>query len=166
MWLDVAARVELYPDPDCLRLKRRASAWMASNISKDLLAERNTLIGSRAHHLRTPRSALSSQLSLIISRLIAMWRPPDHLVLFDPSRDYGCLRTHCPFLASSTTQLMLILCGDCMEKCWPDRQSSQSITTAKGVIGTHTANSSITLSKHRLQQLQLEDAISPWWLLS
>ena len=126
---------------------------MASNISKDLLAERNTLIGSRTHHLRTPRSALSCQLSLNISRLIAMWRPPDHLVLLDPSGDWGCLRAHCPFLASSTTaQLMLILCGDCMEKYWPDRQSSQSITIAKGVIGTHTANSSIALSKHRLQQ--------------
>lgn len=34
-----------------------------------------------------------------------------------------------------------------MEECWPDRPISQSTTGAKGVIGTHDANSSFRRRK-------------------
>jgi hypothetical protein len=64
----------------------------------------------------------SDRLSLISNRPIATWRLLGHLVLLDLCGGWACLRAHFPFAARTVTvQLMLILCGDCMEIFWPDR---------------------------------------------
>ena len=144
------------------RLKRRASAQHQHDISNDLLAEQNSMIGSggvtqRLHVQDAESGHQPPHCNVETSRPLG---------LLEVSGGWGCLRAHFPYPASTIIQLALILCGDCMEICWPDRQSSQSITTAKGVMDTHIASSSIPQSKHRFQQLQLEDAISPWRLLS
>ena len=93
------------------RLKRRASAQHQHDISNDLLAEQNSMIGSggvtqRLHVQDAESDHQPPHCNVETSRPLG---------LLEVSGGWGCLRAHFPYPASTIIQLTLILCGDCME---------------------------------------------------
>ena len=132
---------------------------MASNMNKELVAERSTLIGylqvtSRLHVQRPDVSDhqpphCNVDTSRPLGAVGHQWRLglPEGRIF--PFRRVNRRPAH--------VDLVWRLYGDCMENVGQTENLHVNRRSKRGVIGTHTASSSIPLlSKRRFQQMQLE----------